>query len=225
MEVFIKTSIGKKLIMSLSGLFLITFLVVHLGVNLLLLFDNSGDLFNKGAHFMGTNPIIKIMEPLLAVGFLLHIVFSVYLTIENRKARGNSSYATINQKQSSTWASRNMFVLGGVIFGVLVLHIANFYVKLKFGEIPTRIIDGVEMEDAYTLVSGLFINYWWYSAIYMAWAIVLGLHLHHAFWSAFQTIGWSNVKWRNRLTIIGNIYAIFVASGFTIIPLYFLLIF
>lgn len=219
----LKTSIGKKWIMSLSGLFLIIFLLVHLIANSLLLFDSSGELFNTGAHFMATNPLIKIMEPILAAGFVIHILYSIIITIQNNKARGNDKYAKIDQSNSSTWASRNMFILGAVVFGVLVLHIANFYAKMKFGEMPHVTIDGVKMENAYDLVAGLFNNYWWYDVIYVVWAIFLGLHLKHAFWSAFQTLGLCNNIWRKRLTVIGNIYAVVIASGYSIIPLYFLI--
>jgi len=223
MKGFFKTSIGKKLIMSLSGLFLISFLLVHLIVNSFLLFDDTGELFNLGAHFMATNPAIKIMEPLLAAGFLFHIIYSVILTLQNRKARGNDRYAQVNQGNSSSWSSRNMFVLGAVVLGVMGLHIANFYIKLKFGEIPHVTIDGVQMEDAYALVSKFFITQWWYDVLYIIWAIFLGLHLRHAFWSALQTLGFSNNLWRTRLTILGNVYAVFIAAGFTVIPLYFLI--
>ncbi len=216
---FFKSSIGQKFLMSVTGLFLIVFLCVHLIMNLLLLFDSTGTLYNEGAHFMGTNPLIRVVEPILALGFVLHIVYASVLTLKNQKARP-VRYAVVNQSESSKWASRNMFVLGGLVFVFIVLHLTNFYVKMKFGEMPKAA--GTEIDDAYTLVSNLF-GIWWYSIIYVIGAILLGLHLHHAFWSAFQTLGLSNELWRKRLDVVGLVYTLVIAGGFAIIPLKFLL--
>lgn len=128
---FLNSSIGKKFLMSLSGLFLISFLLVHLGVNSLILFDSTGELFNQAAHFMGTNPIIRVIEPILAIGFVLHIIYALILTLQNLSTRP-VSYKERKQAHASTWSSRNMFVLGLVILTFLVIHIANFYWKMRF---------------------------------------------------------------------------------------------
>jgi len=208
MSSIFNTSVGKKLIMSISGLFLIVFLLVHLSVNLLLLVGDEA--FNIGANFMGTNPAIRIIEPLLAFGFIFHIFYASLLTLQNQKARP-SNYNTVNQSNSSSWSSRNMYILGGTVLTFLVIHIINFYWKIKFGgenALEHVTVDGVEMHNSYLLVSSLF-QTWWYDAIYIIGAIFLGLHLSHAFWSAFQTLGFSNIKWRRILGIIGNIYAFF----------------
>ena len=220
MSSIFSASIGKKLIMSISGLFLIVFLLVHLGINLLLII--GPDAYNAGAHFMATNPIIKIVEPLLALGFIVHILYASILTLQNQKARPEN-YNTIDQSKSSTWPSRNMYVLGGLVLVFLVMHIINFYWKIKVlggHDIPE--VPGTEMHDTYWLVTSLF-KFWWYDAIYMTGAILLGLHLSHAFWSAFQTIGLSNIVWRKRLNVIGQIYTYLIAIGFAAIPLYFLI--
>lgn len=224
MKGFFKSSIGKKLIMSISGLFLIVFLLVHLGLNSLLLFDSSGELFNTAANFMGTNPLMKVMEPMLALGFVLHIFYGVVLEIQNRMARGSSKYAKFDQSKSSKWASRNMIYLGVAILAFLVIHILNFLIPIKTGcDILKEVtINGVHMHDTYTQVTNLF-EFWYYDLIYVIGAIALGMHLKHAFWSAFQTIGFSNDKWRVRLNVIGTIYAVIVAGGFAIIPIYFLI--
>ena len=131
MSNFLTSSIGKKVIMSLSGLFLISFLCVHLALNLLLIFDNSGALFNQGAHFMATNPIIKIIEPILAIGFIIHIIWASVLTLQNQKARP-VKYALRNQSQNATWASRNMYILGAMVLIFLVIHLYNFWWNIKF---------------------------------------------------------------------------------------------
>jgi len=218
MSKFITSSIGKKVVMSLSGLFLMTFLMVHLTVNCFLF--AGAEAFNTAAHFMVTNPIIKVVEPILALGFVVHIAWSIWITIQNMMARP-VRYNKTNQGKNSSFASRNMFVLGGLVLTFLALHIANFYVKIKFThEIGAVSYAGVEMHDTYTLVTSLF-TIWWYDVIYVIGAILLGYHLSHGFWSAFQTIGFSNQIWRKRLTVIGYIYAIIIAGGFAIIPTYF----
>ncbi|MBI9067980.1 MAG: succinate dehydrogenase cytochrome b subunit [Salinivirgaceae bacterium] len=223
MSSFLTSSIGKKFFMSITGFFLMVFLVVHLGINLLLLFDDTGVLFNLGAHFMGTNPIIKIVEPVLALGLILHMLYASYLTITNMMARP-VKYKKVNLRDSSTWASRNMFILGSLILIFLVLHIMNFYWKLKVTHtVPSVMVDGVEMENAYEMVAGLFKTSLVYNLLYIAGAIFLGLHLTHGFWSAFQTIGWSGDLWRSRLYLVAKIYAIIIAVGFSIIPLYFII--
>jgi succinate dehydrogenase / fumarate reductase, cytochrome b subunit len=223
MSNFFSSSIGKKVIMSVTGLFLIMFLCVHLTMNLLLLFGD-GTLFNEGAHFMATNPLIKVMEPVLAAGFIFHIIYASVLTMQNQKARP-VKYEVVDQSESSTWASRNMYILGGLLLTFMVIHMANFFVKMKFGEIPTVLnADGKAIEDAYTLVSSLFINYWYYDVLYVIGAVLLALHLTHGFQSAFQTVGANNHIWNKRWKTVGNVFAVVLGFGFAIIPLFFLFV-
>ncbi len=218
MNSFFNASVGKKFLVSISGLFLIMFLATHLTVNLFLLWGQES--YNMAAHFMATNPAIKIIEPLLGLGFLLHIAFSVWLTISNQSTRPQK-YAMVDQSETSSWPSRNMFVLGALILIFLILHLSNFWVKMKFGDMSYIDYGGVMVQDAYTLVTGKFII-WWYVVIYVAGAVFLGLHLLHGFQSAFQTLGLNNQIWRRRLTVIGTVYSIIIAAGFSIIPLYFI---
>lgn len=216
------SSIGKKLIMSITGLFMMTFLVLHLTINMLLL-CSDGTAYNLAVHFMGTNPFIKIMEPVLAAGFIFHIVYAFILTIKNMQARP-VNYKVTSPGNSSSWASRSMVPLGGAILLFLGLHIFNFYVKMKFtGGLADVTIDGVVMHDAYTFVSSLFINYPVYNIIYIVAFVLLGLHLSHGFWSAFQTVGLSNEVWKKRLMTVGTVYAVLITVGYSIIPLYFLI--
>ena len=224
MSKFLTASIGRKFVMSLTGLFLLMFVGVHLGINLLLIFDDSGELFNQGAHFMTTNPMIKIMEPVLGLGFVIHIIWSLIITYQNWIARP-VRYNKQKLSMSSTWASRNMFILGGLIFVFLVMHIINFFYVIKFDphSMATVTIGGVEMEDGYKLVSELFISSTLYCILYILGAILLGLHLTHGFWSAFQTIGLNNKNWMTRLKWIAWIFSIIIGAGFTVIPLYFML--
>nr|WP_319998341.1 succinate dehydrogenase cytochrome b subunit [uncultured Draconibacterium sp.] len=225
MSRFLTASIGRKFVMSLSGLFLVVFIAVHLGLNLLLIFDNSGDLFNQGAHFMATNPLIKIMEPILGLGFIIHIVWSFFLEYQNWKARP-VKYAKKNMSGASSWASRNMLVLGGLVLVFLIIHLINFFVKMKFTGDPLLAevtINGEHMHNAYALVSSAFINSPVLGVFYILAGALLGIHLSHGFWSAFQTLGLNNKHWLNRWKVIGTIYAILIAVGYAVIPLYFML--
>ncbi len=218
------SSLGKKLIMSITGLFLMTFLLVHLTINLMLLLGD-GEMFNFAANFMATNPIIKVVEPILALGLIIHIIYATIITLMNQRTRP-IGYISSNPNGVTTWASKNMYILGGTILIFLVIHLTNFFWKIKFGEIPTISYDNElnKMKDTYSLVSGLFISYWWYDLIYITGALLLGLHLSHGFWAAFQTLGWNNKIWIKRLEVIAYIYAIVITTGFTIIPLYFLIL-
>ncbi len=224
MSNFITSSLGKKVILSLSGLFLIMFLLVHLTANLFLL--GGSDAFNIATHFMDTNPIIQIIQPILALGFIIHILYALIIQFQNWRSTP-VKYKKVNQKESSSWSSRNMIWLGIFIFCFLFTHIINFFYVMKFGEMSSTIVHGEEMHDAYKLVVGLFTGgtlAYVYSGVYIVSFVALGLHLNHAFWSAFQTVGWSNDIWRKRLSVIGSLYALLISVGFTVIPIYFLFI-
>jgi succinate dehydrogenase / fumarate reductase, cytochrome b subunit len=225
MSSLMSSSIGKKLLMGLSGLFLMMFLLIHLAVNSLLLVPDGGDTFNAAAHFMATNPAIRIMEPLLGIGFLIHIAWGFMLTIQNRKARGNNRYASGNKTTGVSWASKNMLILGVTILAFLVLHMAHFWVKMKITGDPlldhTVVnIAGVDtdVENAYRLVNATF-SYLWIMVVYVVAGIGLALHLSHGFWSSLQSIGFSNELWRKRLNTVGQYYAWIVGLGFSLIAL------
>jgi succinate dehydrogenase / fumarate reductase cytochrome b subunit len=224
MSKFLMTSIGRKFLMSITGLFLVMFIGVHLTINLLLIVDDSGELFNLGANFMATNPMIKIMEPLLGLGFMIHIIWSFFLEYQNWKARP-IKFDQRKPGDSSSWASRNMLVLGSLVLVFLIIHIINFFWIIKFEphSLGTVNVDGVEMEDAYTLVADLFKGSILYCIFYILGGALLGFHLSHGFWSGFQTLGLSNKNWLKRLQFIGLLYAIIIAVGFALIPLYFLI--
>ncbi len=227
---FLKSSIGKKFLVSISGLFLVTFLIAHLLANMALL--AGSDAYNIVVHFMDTNPFIQIMQPVLALGFIIHILYAITVELKNRSSRP-VKYKLVNQDKEVSWASRNMIYLGIVIIVFLIVHLYNFFWNMKFVEnhhlLKEVNVDGEMMHNAYALVAGLFTqdiflgSHIVYSVLYMLGAIALGLHLHHGFWSAFQTLGLSNNIWRKRLSILGDVFAIVIAGGFTVIPLYFLL--
>lgn len=212
-----RASVGRKLIVSLSGLFLIVFLVVHLGVNLTLLAGR--DTYNAAAHFMGTQPAILAMRPVLVLGFLVHLGMSAWLWAGNLNARPQR-YAVVDHAGGSTWAARNMLILGALVFAFLALHLSSFSIRLAFGSPPTTELHGVVVKDVYALVTTAF-AVWWYSALYVVATVLLGLHLSHGFQSAFQTLGLSDALWRRRWTALGNLYSVVVAVGFATLPLFF----
>lgn len=222
---FLSASIGRKFLMSITGLFLVTFIIVHMSINLLLVFDDTGELFNIAAHFMATNPMIKIMEPVLALGFIIHILWSLIITVQNMRARP-VGYSKTSQAINSTWASRNMLILGALILVFLGLHIYDFWWKIKISGSPLLEMSTgstEEMHNTYALVSTLFKQSVIYCLIYIAGGILLGLHVTHGFWSAFQTIGLNNDIWRKRLYFLANVIGWIFAIGFSVIPLYFMI--
>jgi succinate dehydrogenase / fumarate reductase cytochrome b subunit len=227
MSGFLSSSIGKKFFMSITGLFLVVFLLVHLTANLALLFGPNA--FNIVSHFMGTNPLIQIMQPILAAGFIVHIIYATFLTLQNQKARGNDGYAKVVNSHQSSWASKNMYILGSLVLTFLVLHILNFFWKIKVTGSPLLAeveVNGEAMENAYALVAALFTDQKLglvYSLVYIFGAIALAFHLTHGFWSAFQTLGMSNDIWRKRWTVLGYLFAFAIGGGFAIIPLFLML--
>jgi succinate dehydrogenase / fumarate reductase cytochrome b subunit len=201
--------------MSLTGLFLVVFLLLHLTLNLTALF--SKEAYNEVCEFMNTNILITVMVPVLALGFVLHILFSIIITLKNRSARP-VRYAAGNKTQASSWASRNMFVLGLIVVCFIGLHLYHFWAKMQLQEF----LGASGAEDPYQLVQELF-SHWYYALLYVVWIAALYFHISHGFCSAFQTLGASNSKWIPRLQCIAKIYAIIVALGFVTIPIYFLL--
>ena len=208
------SSIGKKLIMSISGLFLVVFLLLHLALNLALLI--SQEAYNVACHFMDTNIFIQIMVPMLALGFAIHIIYAIIITLKNQKARP-VKYAVNSTAKASTWASRNMFVLGIIVLGFLALHLSQFWYKMQF----QHFIGQGSHPDPYTLVRSYLCQPVW-AVVYIVWVWALWFHLCHGFWSAIQTVGFNNQKWIKRWQCAATIYASIVAVGFTVIPLYFL---
>ncbi|MFN6943299.1 MAG: succinate dehydrogenase cytochrome b subunit [Cytophagaceae bacterium] len=205
-------SIGRKLIMSLTGLFLISFLIVHLSGNFLLIRDDAGVAFNRYAHFMKENPIIKILEIVLALGFIFHIVYAVILTINNKKARPER-YQYNEPSANSSWFSRNMGLTGSIILIFLILHLRTFFIphKTPFME-PLR-------ETMYDEAVLAFSNIY-YVGFYVIAMVLLAFHLVHGFSSAFQSMGLRHPKYFNFIKAAGYGFAIIVPLLFALIPVY-----
>jgi len=212
------SSIGKKFIQAVSGAFLILFLLIHAVINFFSVIDSfagkcgiaaadhdlfsEGDgLFKLGCDFMST-PVITIIVPVLALGFLVHIAYGCWLTYQNIRARGGiKRYEVASKAATDSWSARNMFVLGIVILGALLFHLFHFWAKMQLPEL-TGI--GVFENNPYILLTTVFGN-WWMLAIYVAWFAAIWYHLVHGFWSMFQTVGWDGSIWFKRIKVIGVI--------------------
>ena len=203
------SSIGKKLIMSISGLFLIVFLLLHLTINALSLI--SEEAFQAGCDFMAL-PIITVMVPVLALGFIIHIIYGFYLSATNLKARGKERYAVAHKGAADNWASKNMLVLGIIVLGVLGFHLTHFWADmqlLQFQGVPHEELADPNVLLLETFKSPVVV------VIYVVWFAALWFHLTHGFWSAFHTIGWNNDTWIKRLKVLSYVFATIIFVGFT----------
>ncbi|MCG8332688.1 MAG: succinate dehydrogenase cytochrome b subunit [Chitinophagales bacterium] len=218
---FLTSSIGRKVIMSLTGLFLITFLVIHLIGNLQLLNPDDGMSFNIYAYFMTHNPLIKTVSYLLYASILIHAVQGWMLWSKNRKARGGQRYAVKNTRAVGTnsFAASNMGWLGTIIFIFLVIHMYQFWLQMKLGNTPMVTYDGNEVKDLYTIVADAYSNIG-YVIFYVVSMVVVAYHLLHGFQSAFQTLGLNHRKYTPFIKGVGLVYSILIPLGFAIIPLY-----
>ncbi|MBR5499436.1 MAG: succinate dehydrogenase cytochrome b subunit [Bacteroidales bacterium] len=212
------SSIAKKLIMSISGLFLIVFLLLHMTINLFSVVDSfkgtygaADGLFQAGCDFMAL-PIVTVMVPVLAAGFLVHIVYAFILTAGNIRARGGyQRYAGGSKGKAESWASKNMLVLGVVVLGLIAFHLNHFWAEMQLKE-----FQGHHAENPYLLLNETFKN-GWMVVLYVLWFAALGFHLTHGFWSAFQTIGLSNSIWEKRLYCLGKIFVGIIVLGFSVV--------
>lgn len=221
------SSIGKKFIQAVSGAFLIVFLLLHATINFFSVIDSftgkfgavaaddklfsAGDgLFKLGCDFMST-PVISIMVPVLALGFLVHIVYGCWLTFQNVRARGGfKRYEVSSKAAADSWSARNMFVLGIVILGIVFFHLFHFWAKMQM---PELLHIGTFENNPYLLLTTV-LGKWWILVIYLIWFAAVWLHLTHGFWSMFQTVGWDGSVWFKRVKVIGIIFASLICLMF-----------
>jgi succinate dehydrogenase / fumarate reductase cytochrome b subunit len=212
------SSIGKKLILSLTGLFLIVFLLVHLGINLSLILSGSTETFNKAAYFMSTNVIIKIIELILFGGFLFHMFYGVFLQLQNWFARPKR-YKLENFSQTSFF-SKFMIHTAAIITVFLVIHLFDFYFRTKvFGDVASVVYDGKEYHDLGIMVIEKF-KIKGYVILYIFCFLFLAFHLLHGFQSAFQTLGLNHKLYTPVIKALGVIYTVVITAGFILIPVY-----
>ena len=202
--------------MGITGLFLISFLVVHCFLNCFVFFDNTGVLFNEGAHFMSTNWIIRAMEVVLMAGLLLHIIQGARLTFQNQAARPQK-YAYNNGNANSKWYSRSMGLLGTLLLIFLIVHLSQFWTVSRFTGIPTT--DAAGNEDLYAVMKETFSNIW-FVILYVLSMISLGYHLLHGFASAFQTMGWNHKKYTPMINVIGVWFSVLIPLLFAAMPVW-----
>ncbi len=216
MSSFFTSSIGKKVLMAALGLFLIVFLLVHLGINSLLIFSADKE-FNIAAHFMGTNIIIKMFEVVLFAALLLHAVYGVILQIQNWIARP-VRYKIDNYSQTSFF-SKFMIHTAVIILVFLIIHLSDFYFKAKvFGNVATVTYDGKPYHDLASLVLTKF-KIPGYIIFNIACFLLLGFHLLHGFQSSFQTLGLNGKSFTPVIKAIGTIYTVVIVAGFITIPI------
>ena len=217
------SSLGRKLVMSVSGCFLVLFLLFHMSMNLVAIADlvagegNApfGLSYNGICEFLGTNWYALAGTIVLALGVVVHIVFAFVLTLQNRKARGNVRYAVTVKEEGVSWASKNMLVLGAIVALGLALHLFNFWYKMQYAELA-----GEEAADGVQLIAATF-GHWYYALLYIVWLAALWFHLTHGVWSMFQTAGLNNEKWLCRLKLTANAVATLVCLGFAAVVVAF----
>ena len=216
-----KSSIGRKLVMSISGLFLILFLTFHMVMNLVALF--SAEAYNMICEFLGANWYALAGTLVLAGGAVVHILYAFVLYFQNRKARGNDAYAVNAKPKNVEWASQNMLALGVAVVAFLVLHLYDFWSQMQLVEILHKV--GVDVDMTYAQDGIHHIKNTFASPVnvilYLIGLGALWFHLTHGFWSAFQTMGINGKIWFNRWKWIGNIYVTALMLGFAAVVLVF----
>jgi succinate dehydrogenase / fumarate reductase cytochrome b subunit len=219
---FLTSSIGQKFVMSLTGLFLILYLVIHLAGNLQLLAHDEGRSFNLYAHFMTHNPLIKIVSYVLYASILLHAIQGWALWRKNRSARG-VAYAIKATRATTTtpWVAKSMAALGTIVFVFIVIHMYQFWVQMHWGEMEMVQYAGAKqpVKDLYTLVDFTYENVY-YVLFYVLSMAFIGFHLWHGFQSAFRTLGLSHHKYVPVIRFLGRAYSIVIPALFALIPIY-----
>jgi succinate dehydrogenase / fumarate reductase cytochrome b subunit len=208
---FLNSSVGRKLLMGLTGFFLLSFLVVHLTINLFLLKADGGETFDAYAEFMATYPLVRPVEILLFAGFLFHMILGVWLWFLNRRVR-HRKYAVNSTSETSALTSRIMFLTGVVVLIFLIIHVRTFFIQSRFIDTGTPM---------YELVWQAFGNHW-YVGFYLIALIFLGYHLKHGVQSAFQTYGLYVGRWQKLIDWIAVIFWLLIPLAFASLPLYFL---
>ena len=211
------SSIGRKFVMSITGLFLVLFLLFHGSMNLCLVID---DIFGTHAYnwicaMLGANWYAVAGTLVLALGVVVHFCYAIFLTIQNRAARGKDRYAVEARQEGVDWESKNMLVLGIIVLGFLCLHLYNFWYKMQWAELTGMHTSMFDPQDGSAIVKALFTDGWCgivYCLLYIIWLVALWFH----------TIGWSNLIWLKRIKIIGTVFATLAVGLFMIVALYFL---
>ena len=213
----INSSIGRKVVMSVSGVALILFLTFHMSMNVVALF--SGEAYNMICEFLGGNWYAVVATLALAFLVAVHIVYAFILTAQNRRARGNERYAVTTKPSKVEWASQNMLVLGLIVILGLLLHLFNFWYNMMFAEL-TGIAVAHDPADGFSYMKDVF-SCPVYVVLYIVWLAAIWFHLSHGFWSAMQTLGWNGKVWFCRWKVISIVYSTILMLGFLVVVLAF----
>ena len=208
------------MVMSVTGIALILFLTFHMSMNLVALFSAEG--YNMICEFLGANWYAVVATLGLAGLAVLHIFYAFWLTMQNRRARGNNSYEVTDTPAKVEWASQNMLVLGIIIAVGLILHLYHFWYNMMFQELVDHyaIFQTPSPTDGAAWIETTFqnpVN----TVLYLIWFAAIWFHLTHGFWSALQTLGWSGKTWFCRWKIIGIAYTTILRLGFAIVAIVF----
>lgn len=214
------SSIGRKLVMSLTGACLILFLTFHVLMNAVALI--SGDAYNAICAFLGANWYALVASMGLAALFILHILYAVWLTLQNRRARGNDRYNVVSKPPQVEWASQNMLVLGFVVVAFLAVHMIQFWSKMQLAEVLGQ--HEPDPQNGMYFIQVAF-SQWYTLVIYIVGFVALWFHMTHGFWSMFQSAGWSNDVWIKRLKCIGNAWSTIVVGLFLVQAVWFYILF
>lgn len=215
---FLTSSVGRKYVMALTGLFLIIFLLVHAYVNVNVLFTNGEENFNRAANFMSTNVLVRIAEFGLFAGFIIHI-YQGYLLANHNRTRRSQKYAINAPAQTSTWYSRSMALLGTLILLFLIVHISNFWVPSRFGGLEEVVYKDLDTHNLYKKMDEVFSNIW-LVGLYVVGCISLGWHLLHGFQSAFQTLGWKHRRYAGAIEKTGMAVSLLIPLIFALMPIF-----
>ena len=209
----------RKTLIALTGLFLCVFLVVHLSANAILLLPNdiASELYNSYSHTLRENPLITIVAYVLYVSIILHAVVALLITLHNRKAKP-SKYIVDHSQQNSAWYSRNMGILGTLILIFIIVHLANFWARIKLGIGDEVFLDQNGYKDVFSVTYELFQNIW-FVIFYSLLSIPLAFHLYHGLKSGFKTLGFYHKKGLRILAKVSLVYAIVMGVGFGLIPI------
>ena len=212
------SSVGKKLVMSISGCFLVLFILFHMSMNLTMIFSREG--YNMVCEFLGANWYALVATVGLAAMVLIHFVYAFILNLDNYRARGKQRYAVTVKEKGVSWASKNMLVLGIIVVLGLGLHLVHFWSKMQLQEIlGHHACDGVAVTNGAALMMVTF-SKWYNVALYIVWFVALWFHLTHGVWSMFQSVGAANDKWYPRLKLGSNIVATLILLGFAAVAIF-----
>lgn len=216
-----KSSVGRKVVMSVTGAALVLFLLFHMSMNLVAIISTDG--YNAICEFLGANWYALVATAGLAALFVIHIIYAFWLTMQNRRARGNIRYEVTAKPKNVEWSSQNMLVLGIIVIVGLGLHFAQFWAKMQLPELMHKLGAEVDVTNA---ANGAFhiqatFSCWINVVLYLVWLAALWFHLTHGFWSALQSLGWNNQTWIKRWKCVSDIYATIIVLGFAAVVIAF----